>query len=138
MATKAELRDSYIAAGWAVQPVANWLPVSLVDGRQKYDVQVASPDDEFATAQVVVDDDGGPSEDARAAGIQWDRLSVGFPEALRSYIESIEGAQVFAVSVDQVFEQEEVATVTAYMDDGSQAKYAVKRRNGTFSQKALI
>lgn len=138
MATKTELRDSYIAAGWAVQPVANWLAVSLVDGRQKYDVQVASPDDEFATAQIVVDDDGGPSEDARAVGVQWDKLSVGFDEALRSFIQSIEGAQVFAVSVDQTFPEEEVAVATAYMDDGSQAKYAVKRRNGTFSVKALI
>ena len=133
---KSELRQSYVDAGWEVQPVANWILVSQVGSKVKYDVNAASPDNSFGTAQVVVIDDGGAGETAVAAGF-WADSPVGFGAAVRDYARGLEGGTVFAVEVTNVNEADEVATAKAYSDIGAVSEYVVKRRAGTFSFKLL-
>ena len=144
MATKAQLRDQYIAQGWTVQPVANWLLVSSVDGLVKYDVQAVSPDrTRWGAAQVVVTDDGGPAEDADALGFWVDTPDATFASALHTYVRGLEGANVgggvtvFAVRVltDTISERDEVGEAIAYLSNDTKSRYAVKRRNGAFSQR---
>ena len=136
--TKEELRTHYTGLGWEVQPVQNWLLVSSVEGKHKYDVNVASPDNKFGTAQVVVTDDGGANEEAVAEGF-WKEAATSFTEALRTHARSFEdAAAVFAVKLGDVSEADEVGDVTVYKTDGSIEKYVVKRRNDTFEHTVLV
>jgi hypothetical protein len=139
MATKAELRQSYVSNGWTVQQVADWMLVSSVEGVVKYDVNVVDPDKErFITVQVVVTDDGGPSESAEARG-RWVDTPSTFDEDLRAYIRSLEGTvpNTFAIVIVESFAADEVAVVRQYMTDGTAIDRVAKRRNDTFSQTAL-
>jgi hypothetical protein len=135
--TKNELRQSYVDAGWTVQAVAQWLLVSEVGGKRKYDVNAVSPENKFGTAQVVVDDDNGAGETAVAQGF-WVDQGETFSQAVRDYARTLEGGSVFAITVEDISEQDEVAEALAYMDDGSKVRYAAKRRGGTFSVVELI
>jgi hypothetical protein len=133
---KTQLRDDYISNGWEVQPVANWRLVSSVEGKNKYDINAVSPDNKFGTAQCVVTDDGGPSEEAIPLGF-WVTPETSFNAALRTYLDTLETGDVFATAATQVFADAEVAEVNGYKTDGSVAKYCVKRRSGTFSAQLL-
>jgi len=135
--TKNELRQSYVDAGWTVQAVAQWLLVSEVDGKRKYDVNAVSPENRFGTAQVVVDDDGGAGESAVAQGF-WVDQGETFSQAVRDYARTLEQGGIFAITVEDISEQDEVAEALVYNADGSTARYAVKRRADTFSVVALI
>ena len=137
MATKAELRQSYIDAGWEVEPVAKWRNAGSVGNKTKYDVHVFSPENKKGDAQVVVTDDGGQSESAVAEGFWKDTPST-FDADVREYASGLEGGQVFAVAITQVFAADEVAEARAYMSDGSTKQYVVKRRSGSFSFKELV
>lgn len=134
---KSDLRQSYIGAGWEVQPVAQWVKVSEVGGKTKYDVNAVSPDNVFGTAQVVVTDDGGASESAVAEGF-WKEVSATFDAEVRGYVSSLEGGTVFAVAVTEVYSGDEIAEAKAYMDDGMVNNYVVKRRSGAFSFTQLV
>jgi len=141
MSTKSELRGTYVAAGWEVQQVQNWLLVSEVEGKRLYDVNVVSPEDKWGTAQVVVVDDGGAGETATAAGFWADQPST-FDADIRSYARGLEGnavgaTTIFAITVTQVFAADEVALATAYMADGTHSSYVVKRRADTFTPQLL-
>ncbi len=135
--TKTELRDSFIAQGFAVQPVAQWTLVSQVEGVVKYDANVADPSFRFYTAQVVVTDDGGPAEDATPLG-SLVTPEITFDEAVRTYVLGLEVAPIFAIAITQTFPADEVALATAYNNDGSQANYVIKRRADTFSFVQLV
>lgn len=135
--TKSELRQSYVNEGWEVQPVAQWVKVSEVEGKAKYDVNAVSPDNKFGTAQVVVTDDGGAGETAVAEGF-WKEASPNFDAEVRSYVSGLEGNGVFAVAVAQVYAGDEIAEAKAYMDDGTVGEYVVKRRQGAFSFAQLV
>lgn len=138
--TKEELRTQYITDGWEVQPVANWTPVSAVEGLIKYDVNVVSPDNKFFTAQVVVKDDGGVSENAVPEG-QWKNQTPSFAEALRTFLDTREVGSVFAIAVSQIREADEVAEAEVYTNSASDVvkdTYVVKRRNDTFDFKKLV
>jgi hypothetical protein len=134
---KAELRDSYVAKGWEVQPVADWRQVSSVEGKVKYDVNVVSPKEDFATAQVVVVDDGGAGETAVADGV-WKDKEPTFDTRLRDHLATLEAGPVFAVAVVETYGADSVAECKAYMNDGSVKDYVVKERNDTFDHKELI
>ena len=138
MTTKSELRQSFVDQGWVVQPVADWLLVSTVDGIVKYDVNVVSPSPEyrFGTAQVVVTDNGGAAEEATPFGA-FSPSEPSFDQAVREYAAGLEGATIFAVAITDVFPSDEVALATAYLATGAQAHYVVKRRNGTFTPLEL-
>jgi len=130
---KLELRDSFIAKGWTVEPVVDWRLVSQVEDVEKYDVNVVSPDDTFQTAQVKVIGDVATPLGA------FKEVPSTFSERLRTFLDTIEvSAGVFAVVVSDTKESDEVATCVAYMEDGSVANYAVKERADTFSFKELV
>jgi len=130
---KEELRTHYVGLGWTAQPVADWRKVSDVEGVEKYDVNVVSPDNVFGTAQVVVRDGV-----ATAEGMLKDKVES-FTEALRTHARSFEAeAPVFAVKLGEVSEQDEVGEVTVYNTDGSTVSYVVKRRDGAFEHQALV
>lgn len=116
-----------------MQPVKAWRKVSDVDGVVKYDVNVVTPDDNFHTAQVKVTGDDTGSETAKPLGVMKDTPST-FDEDARDWLRDKEQNTngVFAISVDEVFEQDEVVEATAYMTDNTETKYVVKRRNGSF------
>lgn len=133
---KAELRTQYITEGWEVQDVVDWRKVSEVKGKVKYDVNAVSPDNKFGTAQVIVTDDGGASEEAIADGF-WKTSTTSFSEALRTFARGLEGGVLFAVKLGEVSEQDEVGLVTAYFTDKSTKTFAVKRRNSAFSHQEL-
>ena len=136
---KVELRQSFVDLGWEVQPVANWTKVSEVGGKVKYDANAASPDDNFGTAQVVVVNDRVTGESATAAGFWATAPTVTtFADAAHTYTSGIEGGSIFAVSVTDTNEDDEVAKATAYMIDGSVDNYVLKRRAGTFSFMLLV
>ena len=135
--TKTELRQSFVALGWEVQPVVQWVKVSEVQGKSKYDVNAVSPEDAFGTAQVVVVDDSGAGESATAAGF-WVAPSTTFDEDTRAYATGLEGGNVFSVSVTDVNSADKVALATAYMSDGSVNNYVIKRRADTFSYQLLL
>jgi CxxC motif-containing protein len=132
--TQEELRTEYIGRGYTVEPVETWILVSKVDGVEKYDVNVITPDNRFVTAQVVVRDG-----EAEATGV-WKEVEMpeSFEQRLRVYIRTLEGGTVFAIALDEVKEADSVATATAYMSDGSKKRYVVKERDNTFSNKELI
>ena len=131
--TKEELRQSYVDLGWEVAPVAQWLLVSKVEGKEKYDVNCVSPTNAFGTAQVVVDANGAVAEGF------WKESDESFTEALRTEARSYEaGATIFAVTIGEVKEADEVGEVTVYKEDGSKETYVVKRRGGTFSHVAIV
>ena len=131
--TKEELRTHYVDLGWEVQPVANWTLVSKVEGKEKFDVNCVSPANAFGTAQVVVDANGAVAEGF------WKEATESFTEALRTHARSFEaGATIFATSLSNVVEADEVGEVTVYKEDGSKETYVVKRREGTFSHVALV
>ena len=135
---KETLRTHYVELGWEVQPVANWRLVSQVEGKSKYDVNAVSPANVFGTAQVVVTDDNGANEEAVAEGF-WKDKTESFTEALRTQALTYEAAaSIFAVKLGEVSEADEVGEVVVYNEDGSKATYVVKRRDGTFSHKALV
>lgn len=130
--TKEELRQSYINKGWTVQPVAEWRKVSVVEGKEKYDVNCVSPTNQFGTAQVVVDANGAVAEGF------WKESATSFTEALRTHARSFEaGTTIFAVTLGEVKEADEVGEVTVYKKDKTKQTYVVKRRGGTFSHVAL-
>ena len=161
---KQELRDDKVAAGWGVpqpdallldafgnqvvfasgpyqgNPVPAWLPVSRVNNIVKYDVGVIRPDGQFVQAQVVVTDDGGPTETAVPFG-QWVDAVVPastFAERLREYLDTIEAlAAIFAVATTQTFDADAVALCNAYKTDGSVATYVVIERAGVFTKQLL-
>lgn len=150
--TKEELRTQYIGQGWQVDPITVtendadgnpvtrpvWRKVSEVDGLVKYDVNVVSPKKVFGTAQVVVANDGEAGEDAEPLGF-WKQEEVDFVGALRAHLATLEAnAQVFSIAVKEVYNPDEVAVCTAYMENGSTKNYVLKRRNNTFSHKELI
>jgi len=130
--TKEELRTQYVNQGWEVQPVADWRVVSQIEGKTKYDVNAVSPVNVFGTAQVVEDSTGAVAEGF------WKDKDTTFTEDLRAYAQSLEAGQVFAVSLGEISDADEVAEVKVYKDDGSVQNFAVKRRNGTFEHVALI
>lgn len=137
---KTELRDSYIAKGWEVQPVANWLKVSEVEGKVKYDVNVVSPDNVFGTAQVVITGDNTPEEATEVLGL-WKEKEEGatFQERLRTFLNGIEEvASIFAVKTKDVSEKDAVATCSVYKTDGTTQTYVVKERDGVITYNALV
>jgi len=134
---KAELRQSFVELGWEVEPVASWIKVSKVQGKAKYDVNVASPDNVFATAQVIVAADGSAAEIAMPSG-SWEAAATTFDEAVRAYASGLEGGAVFAVAVTDINEADEVGLATAYMNTGSVENYVIKRRAGAFSFNRLL
>lgn len=130
---KEELRDSYIAKGWEVQPVANWLKVSEVEGKAKYDVNAVSPDNVFGTAQVV--EQNGI---ATAEGF-WKDKADSFEGRLRTYLDTIEAnASIFAISTKTLSARDSVAVCIAYKEDGTLSEYVVKERDNTFSFNQLV
>lgn len=143
MATKAELRSSYITAGWDIQPLP-WQQVSADHlDRVKYDLDVVDPDGEFFTAQVVVTDDGGANESAVAKG----RLAMAaetFEDAARAWLLTQETGQpsVFAYRLEIVDNKGESAEATMFEiqpaahpdpERVTSQRIIVKRRSGTFS-----
>ena len=141
MATKAELRATYLADGWKVEPLDKWQRVSKegAPGPVIYDVGIftPAPNGVYKTAQVYVTDDGGSGEAAEPRGALVVE-GITFDAALRTYLDTLEKAgPVFAVSVSQSFTQDELAEVKVYLEDGATVIYAVKRRADTFSFKAL-
>ena len=134
---RAELRQSFVDLGWAVEPVSSWIKVSEVQDKTKYDVKAVSPDDAFGTAQVVVVDAGGAGEVATAAGF-WATPSATFDESIRAYASGLESGSVFAVAVADVNNADEIALATAYMSDGAVDNYVIKRRSDTFSFQLLL
>lgn len=146
--TKQELRDYYAGLGWEVpEPTiidsegtrSNWQKVSNVEGKVKYDVPVVSPDNKFGTAQVVVTDDGGAGETAVAEGF-WKDQPATFNDELRTFLDSKEGGQVYAIVTNEIFVADEAAEVTAYQGAStvSPKRYIVKKRNDTFDFKEVI
>lgn len=131
--TKEQLRTSYTDLGWEVQPVADWVVVSLIEGKTKYDVNVVSLENQFGTAQVVEDATGAVAEGF------WKTSEVSFGEGLRTFLDTLEAlAPVFAVSVSDSKEADRVATCIGYMTDGSVKNYSVKERGDVFSYVELI
>lgn len=129
---KEQLRDSYVAQGWEVEPVANWTLVSNIEGKHKYDVNVVSPDNKFFTAQVVVINDGIAGEEATPLGALEPQIET-FGEGLRAFLDTKEGGQVFAIGVTKVYDEDAVAEVKAFMVDNTTQNYVVKKRNDVFT-----
>ena len=137
---KETLRTSYIDKGWEVQPVADWRLVSAVEGKVKYDVNVASPEDKFGTVQVVVLEDGKVGESSTAGGFWKDAVSD-FGSDLRAFLTGKEKGSVYAISVSSTKEQDEVAEVKVYttVTGGVEVStYVVKRRADVFDFKQII
>ena len=141
MATKAELRATYLADGWKIESPADWRRVSRegAPGPVIYDVGIftPAPNGVYRTAQVYVTDDGGAGESAEARGALVVAEAT-FDAELRTYLDTLEGnSSIFAISVTQSFSTDKVAEVKAYLEDSSTATYVVKQRADTFSFKAL-
>lgn len=133
--TKEQLRTSYVDKGWEVQPVSDWTLVSSIEGKEKYDVNAVSPENKFGTAQVVVKDG-----EATALGF-WVDAPTTFAVDLRAFIDTMEAGTIFAISVTEIKEADEIAEVKAYKESGSDVtvdSYVVKRRNDTFSFKKIV
>lgn len=132
--TQESLRSEYINKGYTVDPVENWFKVSVVDGVEKYDVNVITPDERFVTAQVIVRDG-----EASVAGV-WKEQEVveSFTDKLRAHVRTLEGGAVFAISLGEVSEADKVGLATVYFSDGSTKKFVVKERNGSFTHKELL
>lgn len=136
---KTQLRQSYVDAGWEVANVADWLRVSEVEGKVKYDVNAVSPENVFGTGQVVVTDDNGQNEEATALGF-WVDSPSSFEEDLRTWARSFEGvtpagfpAAIFSVSLEDTRPVDEVGDLRVTLDDGTVRTFRVKRRNDTFT-----
>jgi len=130
--TKEQLRTEYITKGWTVQEVADWRKVSDVEGVEKYDVNVVSPDNRFGTAQVVV-----RSDEAVADGLLKDKEDS-FTDRLRTFVRTLEAGTVFAVSLGDVSDEDCVGIANVYFTDGTKKTFVVKERNNTFTYKQLI
>jgi len=134
--TKEEFRAEYLAKGWEAQPVSEWRLVSSVEGKNKYDVNVVSPENNFGTAQVVEDSTGN----VVGAGM-WKDTTTNFAEALKDFLVSKEVGNVYAISTTDIKDMEEVAEVKVYTGVGSDvsvADYVVKRRSGTLDFKKIV
>ena len=141
MATKAELRATYLADGWKIESPADWRRVSRegAPGPVIYDVGIftPAPNGVYRTAQVYVTDDGGAGESAEARGALVVAAAT-FDAELRTYLDTLEGdAKIFAIAVTQSLSSDTVAEVKAYLESGTTATYVVKQRAGEFSFKVL-
>lgn len=139
--TREQLRQQKISEGWSVPPVSEWQLVSAQGLEpRKYDVNnVFDPNREsYGTATVVVYGEGTAEE--RAVGQnEW---KTGFREDLRTWLDTREGGAVFAISTEQVYENDEVAIVTAYIEDQNgnvtANRYVVRFRSGSFSFMPIV
>lgn len=130
--TKEELRTNYINQGWEVQPIADWILVSFVEGKVKYDVNVVSPENRFGTVQVVVVDNEGVNEEATAEGF-WKEIATPFRDEVRTFLDTKEVGTVFAVAITNVFEEDLIAEAKAYLTDFSTKNYVIKKRDDVLS-----
>jgi hypothetical protein len=102
-----QLIADYRTLGWEVDEASLTL-VSKVEGSEKYDVNVVSPDKEFGTAQIFVK--GG---EATALGFWANIGNTSFGERLNLFVRSMEQGDIFAITIDKVSEGDKAAVVTA-------------------------
>lgn len=134
MESQAALFAYYSGLGWKIDESSVVL-VSDVGGAKKYDVNVASPDQRFGTAQFV-ERDGVFT----AQGF-WEEREASFEQRLRAYIRGLEGSgNIFAITVRDVYEADAAALVTAYIGatDVTASNYIVTERNDTFNYRLVI
>jgi len=140
MANKLKLRESYTSLGWKVEPVETWRLVSKVEDLLKFDVNVASPEGQIGTAQVLVRNNETAEEEASAEGF-WKASIIPFAQQLRIWLDSIEATPtIFAIQVDSATDSDKTALVSVFfeVDNAGTTKaqkknYVVKYRNDTFS-----
>lgn len=141
--TKEELRTSYLDKGWDVEPVSKWGVVSKIEGKTKYDLNVVSPNDKFGTVQAVVIADGEEGETARARGSWEENTEVTFKDGLNEWLESKEKREIYAIAVEELFEDQAIATLKVFVDstivEGEIVveRYVSKFRNANFTFKKI-
>lgn len=145
---KAQLKAYYESRGWSIQNIPSWRQVSSEGGVTTYSVIAVSPKGLSGSTRVEVTDEGTPSETA-VVGQLVAETSSNFENDVRAAVQAIESPTVFATVVKTVYENDEVAIVTAYLldtadsdRDGSttdyvEKEYVVKRRQGQFSVAGL-
>lgn len=123
----------YRGLGWKIDEGSLRL-VSNVDGTQKYDINVVSPDNQFGVTQIVVRDGN-----ATALG-SWVERDEDFATSLNTFLRSMEAGDVFAIVVNQIFESDKSALVTAYTGTTTVTAqvYIVRERASSFSFKPVV
>jgi hypothetical protein len=132
MTYEALLAD-YESKGWKVDRASTRV-VSTVGDAIKYDINVVSPDNTFGTAQVVIKDN-----EAIALGFWKERVGNTFEERLLAFIRSMEGGDIFAITIEQIYSNDSAALVTAYQGAATVTanKFIVKERDNAFSYKPV-
>jgi len=147
---KERLAQDFRDKGWRVPEPAKWKLKEKRDikGREHdiYEVNVMDPNKSFAVVEVSVLDDGKKNneenliESARPLG--WEAKTRPFKDDLRDFLDQEEKKKsVFAISVDNVNLEDEVAEVVVYNIKGKDVEtslYVVRRRDNKFQTRKII